>query len=242
MPRYFLEVSYKGTAYSGFQSQINANSIQAEIEKAFSILQKESISMTGSSRTDTGVHAHQNFFHFNFDTTIHPQLVYKMNAVLPGDIVVKNIWQVTDDAHCRFDAISREYKYFIYQDKNPFLADRAYYYPYKLDISLLHQCAEILKEYTDFASFSKRNTQVKTFECKIAESKWTEENGCLVYSVKANRFLRGMVRALTATMLKAARRKISIDEFRQIVEAKDCTQASFDVPAHGLFLFAVEYP
>ncbi len=148
MPRYFLEVSYKGTGYSGFQSQINANSIQAEIEKAFSVLQKESVSMTGSSRTDTGVHACQNFFHFDFDAPIHEQLVYKMNAILPGDIVIKNIQKVNDDAHCRFDAISREYKYFIYRDKNPFLADRAYYYPYKLDISMLHQCAEILKEYT----------------------------------------------------------------------------------------------
>lgn len=241
MPRYFLEVSYKGTAYSGFQSQENANTIQAEVETAFEILQKERLVMTGSSRTDAGVHALQNFFHFDYDGTINPKFVYKINAILPPDIVVKNIRRVSDEAHCRFDAFSREYKYYIYQQKNPFLADRAYYFPFKLDVPLMQQAAEILKEYNDFTSFSKRNTQVKTFQCNILESRWLNENDCLVYNVKANRFLRGMVRALTATMLKAGRGKISLEEFRQIIEAKDCTKASFAVPAHGLFLVSVQY-
>ncbi len=241
MPRYFLEVSYKGTAYSGFQSQENANTIQAEVETAFEILQKERLAMTGSSRTDAGVHALQNFFHFDYDGTINPKFVYKINAILPPDIVLKSIRQVSDEAHCRFDAISREYKYYIYQQKNPFLADRAYYFPFKLDVKLMQQAAEILKEYNDFTSFSKRNTQVKTFQCNILESRWLNENDCLVYNVKANRFLRGMVRALTATMLKVGRGKISLMEFRQIIEAKDCTKASFAVPAHGLFLGSVQY-
>ena len=241
MPRYFLEVSYKGTAYSGFQSQENANTIQAEVETAFEILQKERLVMTGSSRTDAGVHALQNFFHFDYDGTINPKFVYKINAILPPDIVLKSIRQVSDEAHCRFDAISREYKYYIYQQKNPFLADRAYYFPFKLDVKLMQQAAEILKEYNDFTSFSKRNTQVKTFQCNILESRWLNENDCLVYNVKANRFLRGMVRALTATMLKVGRGKISLMEFRQIIEAKDCTKASFAVPAHGLFLGSVQY-
>lgn len=241
MPRYFLEVSYKGTAYSGFQSQENANTIQAEVETAFEILQKERLVMTGSSRTDAGVHALQNFFHFDYDGTINPKFVYKINAILPPDIVLKSISQVSDEAHCRFDAISREYKYYIYQQKNPFLADRAYYFPFKLDVKLMQQAAEILKEYNDFTSFSKRNTQVKTFQCNILESRWLNENDCLVYNVKANRFLRGMVRALTATMLKVGRGKISLMEFRQIIEAKDCTKASFAVPAHGLFLGSVQY-
>ena len=241
MPRYFLEVSYKGTAYSGSQSQENANTIQAEVETAFEILQKERLAMTGSSRTDAGVHALQNFFHFDYDGTINPKFVYKINAILPPDIVLKSIRQVSDEAHCRFDAISREYKYYIYQQKNPFLADRAYYFPFKLDVKLMQQAAEILKEYNDFTSFSKRNTQVKTFQCNILESRWLNENDCLVYNVKANRFLRGMVRALTATMLKVGRGKISLMEFRQIIEAKDCTKASFAVPAHGLFLGSVQY-
>ena len=242
MPRYFLEVSYKGTAYSGFQTQENANTIQAEVEKAFEVLQRDKVMMTGSSRTDAGVHAVQNFFHFDYNGILHPQFLYKVNAILPEDIVVEGLELVNNDAHCRFDAISREYKYFIYRRKDPFLADRAFFYPYKLNIELLGKAAAIVKEYHDFTSFSKRNTQVKTFNCDIKESMWLQDDGCIVYNVKANRFLRGMVRALTATMLKVGRAKLSLDEFRAIIEAKDCTRASFAVPAHGLFLVSVNYP
>ncbi|MBN8676063.1 MAG: tRNA pseudouridine(38-40) synthase TruA [Chitinophagales bacterium] len=242
MPRYFLEVSYKGTAYSGFQTQENANTIQAEVEKAFEILQRDKVVMTGSSRTDAGVHALQNFFHFDYNRIIHPQFLYKVNAILPADIVIQGLNQVKDNAHCRFDAINREYKYFIYRRKDPFLEDRAFFYPYKLDMELLEKAAAIIKEYHDFTSFSKRNTQVKTFSCDIIESQWLQEGDCLVYNVKGNRFLRGMVRALTATMLKLGRGKLSLDEFRAVIDAKDCTKASFAVPAHGLFLVSVNYP
>lgn len=241
MARYFLEVAYKGTAYSGFQSQQNANTIQAEVEKAFAILQKQRIEMTGSSRTDAGVHALQNFFHFDYEGSISPQFVYKINAILPPDIVVKSVTPVSNEAHCRFDAVSREYRYYIYQHKNPFLDDRAYYFPYKLDIARMQVAAEIVKKYSDFTSFSKRNTQVKTFQCYLLESKWYYIDNCLVYNVKANRFLRGMVRALTATMLRLGRGKIDLEEFQQIIEAKDCTKASFAVPARGLFLEKVEF-
>lgn len=250
MARYFLEVAYKGTAYSGFQSQENANTIQAEIEKAFETLQRDKITMTGSSRTDAGVHALQNFFHF--DSLLPIQLgngvegeahfAYRMNAILPHDIVIKSIKAVTDDTHCRFDAISRKYNYYIYRDKDPFLKETAFFFPYKLHVEKMQQAAAIVMEYSDFTSFSKRNTQVKTFICQITESKWIQNNNCLVYNVKANRFLRGMVRALTATMLKVGRGKISLDKFRSIIEAKDCTKASFSVPAHGLFLMEIEYP
>ena len=243
MPRYFIELSYKGTNYSGFQSQQNThNTIQAALEKAFKILQKDEVLLVSSSRTDAGVHALQNYFHFDYNGAIHPQFVYKTNAILPADLVVKKIIPVAPDAHCRFDALSREYKYFIYAKKNPFLQDRAYYFPYRLDIEKLKEAAEIIKEYKDFTSFSKRNTQVKTFECRILESEWLFENNCLVYHVKANRFLRGMARALTATMLKIGRGKTSLKEFRSIIEAKDCTLASFAVPAQGLFLINVAYP
>ena len=155
MLRYFLEVSYKGTNYSGFQAQKNANSIQEEVERAFEILQKQKVVLTGSSRTDAGVHALQNFFHFDFGGILNPQLVYKINAILPQDIVIKSIMPVAADAHCRFDAISREYKYFVYRQKNPFLRDRAYYYPYKIDIDKLEEAAAILPQYQDFTSFSK---------------------------------------------------------------------------------------
>ncbi len=241
MARYFLEVSYKGTVYSGFQSQHNANTIQAEVEKAFAILLKQGIEMTGSSRTDAGVHALQNFFHFDYESSLSPQFVYKINAILPPDIVVKSVIPVSDNAHCRFDAVSREYRYYIYQYKNPFLDDRAFYFPFKLDIDKMKEGAEMIKNYTDFTSFSKRNTQVKTFQCHILESKWYYVDNCLVYNVKANRFLRGMVRALTATMLRLGRGKIDMQEFLQIIEAKDCTKASFAVPARGLFLEKVEF-
>lgn len=241
MPRYFLELAYKGTNYSGFQSQLNANTIQAEIEKAFSIFQRAEISMTGSSRTDAGVHARQNFFHFDYDGIISHDFLYKINAILPSDIVVKNIFLVSSEAHSRFDAIAREYNYYLYRQKDPFLKETAYYFPYKLDMGKMEEAANIIKEYADFTSFSKRNTQVKTFKCQIMESRWLLEDNKLIYNVKANRFLRGMVRALTATMLKVGTGKIPLDQFRKIIEAKDCTKASFAVPAHGLFLMKVEY-
>ncbi len=242
MPRYFLEVSYKGENYSGFQVQENANTIQSETEKAFKILQKDEIILTGSSRTDAGVHALQNFFHFDYMKKIHPHFIYKTNAILPIDIVVKDLIQVKPDAHCRFDAITREYKYYIYRHKNPFLRDRAYYYPYKLDIEKMEQAAEIIKTFQDFTSFSKKRTQVKSFICNIYESKWIKENNGLVYYVKADRFLRGMVRALVATMLLVGRNKISLDDFKLIIEQKDGTKANFAVPAQGLFLISVNYP
>ncbi len=241
MPRYFLEVSYKGTNYSGFQVQQNANTIQAEVEKALQILFKQRFELTGSSRTDAGVHALQNFFHFDTNILIGQKNVYNLNAILPDDIVAKNIVEVSNDKHCRFAAESREYKYFIYTNKNPFVEDRAYYLPYKLNIDLLHQAAEILKQYQDFTSFSKKHTQVNNFNCNIFISQWLFEGDCLVYNVKANRFLRGMVRALVATMLKVGKGQISIAEFKKIIEAKDFARAYFDTPAHGLFLVKVDY-
>ena len=240
--RYFLELSYKGTNYSGFQSQENANTVQAEVERAFAVLQREEVLMTGSSRTDAGVHALQNYFHFDYAALIHPQFVYKMNAILAADIVVKRLLLVGDERHCRFDAVSREYRYYIYRSKDPFLRDRAFYFPYKLAIERMQEAASVLMEYRDFTSFSKRNTQVKTFECSIMVSEWIREGSCWVYRVKADRFLRGMVRALTATMLKIGREKMDLSDFRGIIEARDCTRASFAVPAQGLFLMGVEYP
>lgn len=242
MPRYFLEVSYKGTNYSGFQTQQNANTIQDEIERAFEILQKNRIIMVGSSRTDAGVHALQNFFHFDYQRPINDHFIYKMNAILPEDIVITKLLTVADKAHCRFDAISREYNYYIYNKKSPFLKERAFFFPYKLDTDKLQAAAGIIKEYTDFTSFSKRNTQAHTFICEVFESKWIIEKDILRYNVKANRFLRGMVRALTATMLKVARNKMTINDFRKVIEVKDCTKASFAVPAHGLFLSSIQYP
>ena len=156
-------------------------------------------------------------------------------------MVVKSVQPVAANAHCRFDAQSREYNYFIYRKKNPFLADRAYFFPYSLNLDAMQQAAALLIEYADFTSFSKRNTQVKTFLCRILRSEWREENDTLVYHVQADRFLRGMVRALTATMLQVGRGKITLEAFKNIIEARDCTRASFAVPAHGLFLTRVHF-
>lgn len=242
MQRYFLEVSYKGANYSGFQVQENAPSVQEEIEKVLAILQKKEISLTGSSRTDTGVHAIQNFFHFDFEGGFHPQFLYQVNSILPKDIVIKNIYPVPSEAHCRFSAVSRTYHYHIYRNKNPFLEEYAYYFPYTIDYDKLREAAAIIKTYTDFTSFSKRNTQAKTFLCSILESEWKKDGEQFIYRVKSNRFLRGMVRGLTGTMLQVGRGKISMDDFKKIIEAKDCRKADFAVPGHGLFLMEVSYP
>jgi len=158
MQRYFLEVAYKGTHYSGFQIQQNAVTIQSEVEKALTILFKQPFNLTGSSRTDAGVHALQNFFHFDTNVNIEPKQLYNLNSILPFDIVAKEIYKVEDNAHCRFDAVSREYKYFIYMEKNPFLQETSWYYPFALDIGMLKEVASLIPDYSDFTSFSKRNT------------------------------------------------------------------------------------
>jgi tRNA pseudouridine38-40 synthase len=242
MPRYFLEVSYKGAGYSGFQAQKNANSIQAEVEKAFEVYFRKKVDMTGSSRTDTGVHARSNFFHFDFPEEILQPSLYNINAILPGDIVVRDIYPVKPGAHCRFDATSREYAYYVFQHKNPFLQDRAYYYPYTLDMEKLAAAARVITSYTDFTSFSKRNTQVKTFQCSILDSCWVQEEEYIVYRVRANRFLRGMVRGLVGTMLQVGRGKITVGRFEEIIRGLDSANVDFSVPGYGLFLMKVHYP
>jgi tRNA pseudouridine38-40 synthase len=241
MPRFFLEVSYHGRNYRGFQVQENANTVQAEVEKAFGILFKTSFEMTGSSRTDAGVHALSNFFHFDTDVPVDDRSVYKLNAILPGDVVIKRIIPVPSTAHARFDATSRSYEYRIYRTKNPFLNDRAFFFPYKLNTEVMQEAASLLKEYNDFSTFSKRNSQVKTHQCKIMRSEWIESGEALTYHVQANRFLRGMVRGLTGTMLKVGTGKTSLTEFREIIESLDVTRANFAVPGHGLFLVNVEF-
>ena len=242
MSRYFLELSYKGTAYSGFQIQANANSIQAEIEKAFLIYFRQPVIMTGASRTDAGVHARQNYFHFDLEETVGPELVYRLNAILPADIAIRSITGVAAEAHCRFDAVSREYRYYIYGKKDPFLQDRAYYYPYPMEWERLQAVAARIKEMTEFGAFCKRNSQVKHHRCTVIESEWEKEGDCLVYHIRANRFLRGMVRGLTGTMLLTGRGSLSPEDFESIARAEDRSKVNFNVPARGLFLEKVRYP
>jgi tRNA pseudouridine38-40 synthase len=240
MSRYFLEVSYKGTNYSGFQVQENAPTIQSAIEEAFAVLHRRPLSLTGSSRTDTGVHALQNFFHFDDEVALHPQLVYKLNAILPGDIVVRNIFRMPSEAHSRFDANAREYIYKLHRYKNPFLGQTSYYYPYKLDMGLMKEGAELVKRQTDFFAFAKTNTQVKNFSCVIYKSRWEEEGEELFYNIEGNRFLRGMVRLLTATILKLGRGDLSFQEFETLFGGD--RKCGFSLPPRGLFLKRVVYP
>ncbi|MBD0331410.1 MAG: tRNA pseudouridine(38-40) synthase TruA [Chitinophagaceae bacterium] len=257
MPRYFLEVAYKGTNYSGFQVQENANTIQGEIEKAFNILHGlnalqqgagQGVRLIGSSRTDAGVHALQNFFHFDTELPLHlrkmnagqAQFVYKMNAILPADVVIRNIYLMHTDAHCRFDAISREYEYRIHRTKNPFQKGLSYFYPYRLDLGLMQQAASFIQSQTNFFFFSKAHTQVKNFNCTIKNSAWIYKGERLVYNIEANRFLRGMVRLLTAAMLQVGRKKISMEQYMNLFSASP-VQMRYSVPAEGLFLKAVKF-
>ncbi len=244
MSRYFIEVSYKGTLYAGFQSQQNAIAIQDELERAMAVFFRRSCQLTGSSRTDAGVHALQNFFHVDMDFTEEPdwqKVAYHLNAILPADIVVKRIFPVEADSHCRFDARHRTYEYSIYSRKDPFMQDRAFYYPYELDMSLLQEAAGIVKANTDFESFSKRNSQVFTYQCTIFESTWQRRGNMLVYRVSGNRFLRGMVRGLVGTMLKVGRKKITVNDFEGIMATHNPALVDFSVPPQGLMLVEVAY-
>lgn len=241
MFRYFIEVAYVGTRYGGFQVQLNANTIQAEVSRALKVFFNKEFELTGSSRTDAGVHAYQNFFHFDTDIEIYKPVVYNLNALLPHDIVVKNIYRVDDDAHCRFDAVSRTYHYNIIRNKNPFYFDRAYYYPYAINTSLLHETASLIKQFANFTSFSKKKTQVKTFMCRIQSSQWILEDNLWCYEITADRFLRGMVKGLAGTMLRLAKANKTADELIKIYEAQNAALADFSVPSHGLFLVNVEF-
>jgi len=240
MQRYFIEVAYKGTRFSGFQGQANANTIQAEIENAISIFQRQPVVLTGSSRTDAGVHALQNYFHFDFAEELHPQFIYKLNALLPGDIAVKALYRMPQEAHSRFDATGRLYNYHIHRFKNPFLNATSFFFPYKLNVDLLQEAAQAVLKETSFFAFSKTNTQVKTFNCKVTRSEWSTRGDQLIYTIEANRFLRGMVRLLTASLLKVGREQWSVAQFQDLFSSG--AKAGHSVPAHGLFLVQVQYP
>lgn len=242
--RYFLQLSYRGTSYHGWQVQPNAVSVQEVIERALSTLLREDIRVVGAGRTDTGVHA--SFFVLHFDTSkgnidAEP-LVYKLNRFLPHDIAVQKLWKVKNDAHARFDAISRTYQYIISVKKNPFLTDLNYTYTGYLDVDKMNQAAKVLFEFDDFTSFSRLHTDVKTNICKIFQAEWRKKESKLVFEIKADRFLRNMVRAIVGTLLEVGKGKLTIAEFRNIIVAKDRGAAGASAPAQGLFLVNIEYP
>jgi len=243
MARYVLEVMYDGTQFHGSQVQGNIPTVQLAVNHALSTLFRIPISSYGASRTDEGVHALSNYYHFDIEGAIDFDLLYRCNSLLPGGLAVKRILKAVDNAfNARFDAIGRRYRYRIYAKKNPFLLHRALYYPYSLQHDILDKTAAMIMEYDHFESFSKRNAQSKTFNCNVRRSYWEHKGEELHYVVEATRFLRGMVRGLVGTQLHTARDKNSVDDFRTIIEARDCTQAFFDVAGHGLYLEEVIYP
>lgn len=242
--RYFIECSYRGTNYSGWQIQENANTVQAEIEKGLSILMNETISITGSSRTDAGVHAIHQVAHFDTENKglNSENLAYRLNKILPFDISIKRIFPVKEDYHSRFEAKSRKYEYHISALKNPFKKGLFYEFNHDLNLELMNEASQKLLQYIDFECFSKIKTDVNTFNCNITEASWErKENGTLIFQIKANRFLRGMVRAIVGTLVEVGAGKLSVDDFEQIILSKSRKKAGRAMPAEGLFLIEVNY-
>ena len=240
-----MRLSYKGTQYHGWQVQPNAVSVQETLNEAFSKILREKIELTGAGRTDTGVHAINYIAHFDSEKdklNCDKNFIFKLNSYLPNDIAIHKILNVIPDAHARFDAISRTYHYQIHQHKDPFLKETSWYYPYKLDIELMNKAAELLLTFADFTSFSKLHTDVKTNDCRITQAFWMAENHNLTFVITADRFLRNMVRAIVGTLLDVGKNKISLNDFIQIIENKNRSDAGLSVPAHGLFLMQVTYP
>ncbi len=241
--RYLLECSYKGTEYHGWQIQPNAKTVQEEIEKALSTIIKKKISIIGSSRTDTGVHAFQQFAHFDVDVEILDvdKLTLGLNGILPREITIKRIVFVEDGFHSRFDATHRQYLYRIIQEKNPFWYEMAYFLRANLDIDLMNKAGNILMQYADFQCFSKVKTDVMTFDCKIEFAYWERQEQFLLFHIKADRFLRGMVRAIVGTMIEIGAGRMSLETFEQIILSKNRNNAGRAVPPEGLTLVEVGY-
>ncbi|WP_340152839.1 tRNA pseudouridine(38-40) synthase TruA [uncultured Marivirga sp.] len=241
--RYFFTIAYKGTNYHGWQKQPNAMGVQQKIEEVFSTILNQPIDILGSGRTDSGVHATAQVFHVDFHVALEAeQLLFKANKMLPHDVALKHVRKVQEEAHARFDAESRAYQYHIVTSKNPFAVDQAYIFARQLNVDMMNLASEKLLNHQDFESFSKVKTDVYTFNCDIFEAYWKQEKESLVFHIKANRFLRGMVRALVGTLLDVGQNKLSIEDFENIIEAKDRKKAGRSVPPEGLFLTQVNYP
>jgi len=241
--RYFLDISYKGTNYSGWQVQLNANTVQAELNTALSTLLKNLIETLGSGRTDAGVHAHQQIAHSDTDEILQPEdFLYKLNSLLPKDIAIRGLQGVKDEAHARFDATSRSYRYFIHNRKEPFVLNSSYFFHPTLDFDLIREAIDILKIQKDFESFSKVHTEVNNFNCDIFDARWELTSNGFVFYIRANRFLRGMVRALVGTLLDIGQQRTSIDQLKEILKSKNRSEAGRSVPPDGLYLDSIQYP
>lgn len=240
--RYFITLSYDGTAYHGWQVQPHSVSVQEELQKALSTLLREPVEVVGAGRTDTGVHARKMIAHFDFGELDSRQLTYKLNKILPKDIAVYGVEPVADDMHARFSAKSRTYHYFVHLSKNPFLRAYSWQVYGEPDFGLMNQAAQVVMEYRDFTSFSKVNTDTKTNDCTITEARWERVGeDQWRFTITANRFLRNMVRAIVGTLVEVGRGRMTIEQLRQVIEAKDRCRAGDSVPGNALFLVDVVY-
>ncbi|WP_223033068.1 tRNA pseudouridine(38-40) synthase TruA [Hanstruepera marina] len=241
--RYFLELSYNGKAYHGWQNQPNAISVQEVIENALSKLLNAETKIVGAGRTDAGVHAKQMFAHFDSNVRIESDhLKYKLNAFLPQDIAIHSVFEMHKDAHARFDAVGRTYLYRVAIEKDAFNFDSAYFMKKPLDIGLMNQAAKVLLGHKDFQCFSKTHTDVKTYYCDIKKANWEQVGNELHFTIKADRFLRNMVRAIVGTLINVGLNKITVEDLETIIASKNRSEAGYSVPAHGLYLTKIDYP
>ena len=239
-----MRLAYNGAPFHGWQTQPNAVSVQETLEKAMSMVMRMPMAITGAGRTDTGVNARTMVAHFDVEEPISDtaRLVRQLNSIVGRDIAVYQIVRVGDEAHARFDATSRTYKYFIGLEKSPFSYPFCWTPPYKLDVEAMNRAAKRLFDYTDFTSFSKLHTDVKTNNCRIDHACWQMEGDKLVFTVTADRFLRNMVRAIVGTLVEVGRGKITEQQFCEIIEKKDRCSAGTSVPGNALFLWDITYP
>lgn len=242
--RYFLHLNYNGSNFKGWQVQPDATTIQGEIEAALSKILQQKISITGCGRTDAGVHAHSFYAHFDYEESLPEKCLLRLNKLLPPSIGIADVIPVLSDAHCRFDASARTYKYFIHFQKNAFLQDRSYWmHSFQFDIHKMNAAAAILKDYSDFTTFEKKGSDNRTSICKIEHAEWTKVNEhqwC--FTIAADRFLRNMVRRIVGTLLMIGLDRISIKDMEEALKKRDILEVNIAPPAHGLFLWEIKYP
>ncbi len=243
--RYFIELRYDGGAYCGWQRQPDMPTVQQTLEQSLTTLLRENIEVTGAGRTDTGVNASYYVVHFDCacGVTDSERLIYKLNFMLPADIAIGSITPVAADAHARFHACEREYRYYIDPVKNPFTRHAAWQYRVPLDLPRMNEAAAQLLAYNDFTSFAKLNSNNKTNICRVMQAAWrVDESGMLCFTIRADRFLRNMVRAVVGTLVDVGRGRYTPEDFRAIIESRDLARSSAGAPAQGLFLSDVRYP
>ena len=241
--RYFVTFSYDGSRYHGWQIQPNGDSVQARLQQALSLLLRSDIAVTGAGRTDAGVHARMMVAHFDVAAEIDGrQLTYKLNKLLPHDIAVSRVERVADDLHARFSATSRMYRYYLHTEKNPFLGSVSCELHYPLDFNKMNEAAAVLMQYEDFGAFCKAHADVKTTLCRVTVAEWHQTSPSTWYfEIRANRFLRNMVRAVVGTLVDVGRGRVTLDDFRKIIEGKKRTEAGESMPAQALFLEDITY-